>query len=181
MSLTSGSGSDERQLSFRLASRVGQLVDVTWLVARPSALIGVQNANFRFVVGSSRPLSRLVVFEISSSTRAGFGPPTRALQRLVEKGRGDGNTCGGCRCVCCSNISLELLSVGWSSSVSTCAGLPPQVDAGDISLGEILETLPMRRIGTAEEIASVVLWLCSAGASFITGAALPVDGGFTSQ
>ncbi|TDO51572.1 NAD(P)-dependent dehydrogenase (short-subunit alcohol dehydrogenase family) [Kribbella sp. VKM Ac-2527] len=56
-----------------------------------------------------------------------------------------------------------------------------QVDAGDISIDEILETLPMRRIGTVDEIASVVLWLCSAGASFITGAALPVDGGFTAQ
>jgi len=56
-----------------------------------------------------------------------------------------------------------------------------QVDSGDISLDEILETLPMKRIGTPHEIASVVLWLCSAGASFITGAALPVDRGFTSQ
>ena len=56
-----------------------------------------------------------------------------------------------------------------------------QVDAGDISIEDILETLPMRRIGAASEIASVVLWLCSEGASFITGAALPVDGGFTSQ
>lgn len=56
-----------------------------------------------------------------------------------------------------------------------------QVDAGDISVDDILGTLPMRRIGTADEIASVVLWLCSAGASFITGAALPVDGGFTAQ
>jgi len=56
-----------------------------------------------------------------------------------------------------------------------------QVDAGDISLDDILGTLPMKRIGTPHEIASVVLGLCSAGASFITGAALPVDGGFTSQ
>lgn len=56
-----------------------------------------------------------------------------------------------------------------------------QVDAGDISIDEILGALPMRRIGAASEIASVVLWLCSEGASFVTGAALPVDGGFTSQ
>ena len=56
-----------------------------------------------------------------------------------------------------------------------------QVDAGDISIDDILETLPMRRIGAPSEIASVVLWLCSEGASFITGAALAVDGGFTSQ
>jgi len=37
------------------------------------------------------------------------------------------------------------------------------------------------RLGRAEEIAASVLWLCSDGASFVIGAALPVDGGFTAH
>jgi NAD(P)-dependent dehydrogenase (short-subunit alcohol dehydrogenase family) len=37
--------------------------------------------------------------------------------------------------------------------------------------------MPMKRIGTAQEVAGTVLWLCSDHASFITGAILPVDGG----
>ena len=36
---------------------------------------------------------------------------------------------------------------------------------------------PMRRTGTAAEVADVVLWLCSPQSSFVTGAVIPVDGG----
>jgi len=36
---------------------------------------------------------------------------------------------------------------------------------------------PMRRTGTAEEVARTVLWLCSDESSFITGTVIPIDGG----
>jgi NAD(P)-dependent dehydrogenase (short-subunit alcohol dehydrogenase family) len=36
---------------------------------------------------------------------------------------------------------------------------------------------PMRRVGTAAEVARTVLWLCSDQSSFVTGTVLPVDGG----
>jgi NAD(P)-dependent dehydrogenase (short-subunit alcohol dehydrogenase family) len=36
---------------------------------------------------------------------------------------------------------------------------------------------PIGRIGTPEEVAAAVVWLCSDAASFVTGAALPIDGG----
>jgi NAD(P)-dependent dehydrogenase (short-subunit alcohol dehydrogenase family) len=40
---------------------------------------------------------------------------------------------------------------------------------------------PMERIGQPEEIAETVVFLCSAAASFITGQAIAVDGGWTTQ
>jgi NAD(P)-dependent dehydrogenase (short-subunit alcohol dehydrogenase family) len=38
---------------------------------------------------------------------------------------------------------------------------------------------PVGRIGEPDEVAAVVLWLCSGDASFVTGLAHTVDGGFT--
>ena len=40
---------------------------------------------------------------------------------------------------------------------------------------------PMARMGTPEEIASAVLWLCGRGASYMTGQAIAVDGGWTAR
>ena len=43
---------------------------------------------------------------------------------------------------------------------------------------EIMAKVPMRRLGTAEEIAEAVVWMCSDRASFMTGAVHSVDGGY---
>lgn len=44
-----------------------------------------------------------------------------------------------------------------------------------------LAAIPMARMGQAIEVAHAALWLASDEASFVTGVALPVDGGFTAR
>ncbi|MXP48273.1 SDR family oxidoreductase [Altererythrobacter luteolus] len=46
---------------------------------------------------------------------------------------------------------------------------------------QMVATEPMGRIGTPGEIADAVVWLCSSGASFMTGQAVAVDGGWTAK
>lgn len=65
---------------------------------------------------------------------------------------------------------------------AVCPGLiltPPILkDFGD-SLAEAVrkERIPLGRLGNPEEVAEVVVWLCSDAASFVTGDAIVVDGG----
>jgi NAD(P)-dependent dehydrogenase (short-subunit alcohol dehydrogenase family) len=47
------------------------------------------------------------------------------------------------------------------------------------ALDAMLKEVPIGRIGRAEEIADVVLWLCSSASSFVVGQAIAVDGGYT--
>jgi NAD(P)-dependent dehydrogenase (short-subunit alcohol dehydrogenase family) len=43
---------------------------------------------------------------------------------------------------------------------------------------QIVAATPAGRFGEPEEVAGTVIWLCSAAASFVTGAVIPIDGGF---
>jgi len=42
----------------------------------------------------------------------------------------------------------------------------------------VIEHTPAQRLGDPAELVSTVIWLCGPGASFVTGAVVPVDGGF---
>jgi NAD(P)-dependent dehydrogenase (short-subunit alcohol dehydrogenase family) len=55
------------------------------------------------------------------------------------------------------------------------------ISSGELDEAVALANQPIGRLGRADEIAATVLWLCSPGASFVVGVALPVDGGYTAQ
>jgi NAD(P)-dependent dehydrogenase (short-subunit alcohol dehydrogenase family) len=68
---------------------------------------------------------------------------------------------------------------------AVCPGVTqtPMVEAGIAkrpSMRAMFQKIhPMGRLGRPEEIGEAAAWLCSDAASFVTGVALPVDGGFT--
>ena len=55
------------------------------------------------------------------------------------------------------------------------------VDGDEQAYAELAKHVPIGRAGRPEEIASVVVWLCSPGASYVVGHARTVDGGMTVQ
>ena len=65
------------------------------------------------------------------------------------------------------------------SSIRRCPAVPDDVDPDDNPEQAFVEMTPMKRLGQPQEIASVVAWLLSDEASFATGAAFSVDGGWT--
>jgi NAD(P)-dependent dehydrogenase (short-subunit alcohol dehydrogenase family) len=70
---------------------------------------------------------------------------------------------------------------------AVCPGLirTPMIDrvtGGDPQAEAKLTALePVGRMGTSDEVAAAVVWLCSAAASFVTGHAMVLDGGWVAQ
>ena len=69
-------------------------------------------------------------------------------------------------------IYVNCVAPGW---VDTDMSAPALANPG--SSGEILDTIPLGRVGTPEEIAGPILFLCTEYASFISGEIFNVNGG----
>jgi NAD(P)-dependent dehydrogenase (short-subunit alcohol dehydrogenase family) len=72
------------------------------------------------------------------------------------------------------NIRINAVGPGYIDT-PLLSQLPPDVKQQLIGLH------PIGRLGKAEEVAELVIWLCSDKASFVTGSYYPVDGGYLAR
>ena len=73
------------------------------------------------------------------------------------------------------NIRVNAVCPGMTDTPMWQRSISPELTA------QLLANDPAGRLAAPSEIAAAVLWLCDDSASFVTGHALSVDGGFTAQ
>ena len=78
-------------------------------------------------------------------------------------------------------VRINAINPGGTLTGRVQEGLAAESRMSGLSAEELLERqqarIPLRRLGTPEEVAEVVLFLASPHASYVTGAIIPMDGG----
>lgn len=106
-----------------------------------------------------------------SSAAARIGSPNEFIDYAASKGAIDTMTIGLAKEVAEEGIRVNAVRPGLIETEL-------HADAGDIQRPQKLrQFIPMKRAGTAEEVANCIAWLVSNEASYVTGSLLDVTGG----
>ncbi len=106
-----------------------------------------------------------------SSAAARLGSPGEFVDYAASKGAIDTMTIGLAREIADEGIRVNAVRPGLiDTEMHAAAGDPDRAE-------KLKDFVPMKRVGTGEDIAKAVLWLLSEGASYSSGTIIDVSGG----
>lgn len=106
-----------------------------------------------------------------SSAASRLGSPGEYVDYAASKGAIDSFTLGLAREVAQDGIRVNAVRPGIiDTDIHASGGEPNRVD-------RVKNDIPMRRVGTPEEVAEAILWLLSGESSYTTGSIIDVSGG----
>jgi NAD(P)-dependent dehydrogenase (short-subunit alcohol dehydrogenase family) len=106
-----------------------------------------------------------------SSAAARLGSPGQYVDYAASKGAIDSFTVGLAKEVAAEGIRVNAVRPGLiDTEIHASGGLPDRAF-------QLAATVPMKRTGSADEVASAIVWLLSAEASYVTGSSVDVTGG----
>ena len=106
-----------------------------------------------------------------SSAASRLGSPAQYVDYAASKGAIDSFTLGLGREVAAEGVRVNAVRPGIiDTDIHASGGLPDRAR-------ELAPQVPMKRAGSADEVAAAVLWLLSDAASYTTGAVIDVTGG----
>ena len=106
-----------------------------------------------------------------SSAAARLGSPGQYVDYAAAKGAIDTFTLGLAREVAAEGVRVNAVRPGIIETDIHASGGQPERAA------QLAPQVPMRRAGSADEVAQAIVWLLGAGSSYTTGAVLDVTGG----
>ena len=106
-----------------------------------------------------------------SSASSRIGAPNLWVDYAASKGAVDTFTIGLAQEVAAEGIRVNAVRPGLiDTDIHSATGMPDRVQKAE-------KMIPMKRAGTAQEVAEAIVWLASPAASYISGAIIDVAGG----